>query len=339
MSSPFSSVFPSQTLRIRTNRLLEGAEQTLPLEHTLSLVRGSHSIEEPRPNGVQNLSEFSEADLKRIHAVYGPGGLFRIVYLATSHETEEFHHFWDIIGLGPLGLLSNLPTADIQLDNDTLHHSDALEPFNWHVLQPSVARKLYNPGCHPGYLVYGLGGPKILVSHPFRGVKGELYDVYGNSADVVTSLMLDGYAGTFLFMDNMIGLNQEIQGVPAWLLWFSRIATHSDIVLFVKERNGKFSDSQLREMDFTPDLVQKKIVEIMHLTWATEPRDISQGPIIYVGPEGRLSEDEFRVKESEHAMPLIENHAGGGFPHDRIFRLDEDGNLTQFPPNYPVYGY
>ncbi len=137
-----------------------------------------------------------------------------------------------------MGLLRDLPAAAVEVDNERLPAGDVVGDFNCNVLQPSLSRKLYNPGRHPGYLVYGLGGPRILVSHPFRGATGELYDVYANSADVVTSLILDGYNGSFLFLDNLVGLNTDVRGVPAWLVWFSLIAVHSDIVLFIREHNG-----------------------------------------------------------------------------------------------------
>jgi hypothetical protein len=90
--------------------------------------------------------------------------------------------------------------------------------------------------------VYGLGGPRILVSHPFQGRTEDIYDLYANSIDVVTSLCLRGYRGTFHLLDYLPGLNPEIEGVPAWALWFSIIAAHSDLIIFVKEFEGDFQD-------------------------------------------------------------------------------------------------
>jgi hypothetical protein len=55
------------------------------------------------------------------------------------------------------------------------------------------------PRTTSGYR-YGLGGPKILVSHPPRGALGELYDPYVNSGEVMTNLILAGYSGTFLLL-------------------------------------------------------------------------------------------------------------------------------------------
>lgn len=326
--------FATETLRIRTNRLLEGAEPALSLDDLRSLLNALRDAKD-LTSGTQNLFSVSEAHLDQINSVYGPGALFRLFYLANSHDASEFHHFWSVIAFG---LLSRIPTVDIELDNDKLHQSEELERFNSNVLQPSLSRKLYNPGRHPGYMVYGLGGPKILVSHPFRGVDGELYDAYGNSDDIASNLIFEGYVGTFLFMDNMLGLNNKIRRAPAWLLWFSLIAAHSDIVLFLKVQGTDFSPSQQREMAFTPDRVQKKLVEIKSGMQTTKQPDVSPEMVFYVGPEGKLTRDEVREIEREKAMPLIENYAALGFPRDRIIRVDEDGNVTQFPLNYPIYG-
>ena len=329
-------------LRIQTNRLLEGAGPTVSLEDALALARGIGVVPDGTADGADNLAAISEDHLEHVYSLYGEEGLFRLIYLAISHESQEFSHFWHFITFGPLGPLSELqPAVDIELDNDRLHHGGVLASFSWNVLQPSLARKLYNPGRHPGSLVYGLGGPKVLVSHPFIGASGEVYDAFENASDVVSSLILDGYYNcSFLLLDNLPGLNYEVRGVPAWLWWFAIISTHSDIVLFVKEVGGKFSEAQRREMDFTPDHVQKKVVEVMELRWAAreEGESYEHARVIYIGPEGRLTTDELRAIEREHAAPMIESYTEGGFPRDRFLRLDEQGDLTEFPLTYPIYG-
>ena len=187
-------------------------------------------------------------------------------------------------------------------------------------------------------MVYGIGGPRILVSHPFQGINGEVYQVYDNSVDVVTSLMKRGYFGTFLFLDNLPGLNVEVEGVPAWLLWFSIIATHSDLVVFVKEYDEDFGLSQKREIDFTPDRVQKKIVEIPYeeLTWATKP-DLGDVDL-YIGRDGMMTREEFNKEDANDVAPLIEQYASPDVPKDRLIVIDESDNLTQYPLDYPVYG-
>jgi len=136
------------------NRLLVGAEQTMSLEEAAI----AHLLAK---------SPVSPEELAAVHQAYGPGGVYRFVYLASSHSGGEYERFRSVI----FGLIeiAKLPAIDLSLDNQWLPQTDALERFNHNVLMPSMARKLYNPGRHPGYLVYGLGGPKILVSHPFRG--------------------------------------------------------------------------------------------------------------------------------------------------------------------------
>jgi hypothetical protein len=232
-------------------------------------------------------------------------------------------------------LLTAQDPVELACDNDRLPQSDRLTEFNSTVLQPSLARKLYNPGRHPGYLVYGLGGPKILVSHPFRGAKGELYDIYGNSLDVVTSLMMRGYRGTFLFFDYLPGLNFEMEGVPAWLLWFSLVAGHSDLVVFVKY-GGEFGRSQEFEAEFTPNRVQKKIVEIPdgELQWAEE-HEFREIDFYAAGEAGSTKEDFYRV-EAEHAKPFLDGYVHPGVP-DALIRIDESGQAMQFPLDYPMY--
>jgi hypothetical protein len=182
------------------------------------------------------------------------------------------------------------------------------------------------------------------VSHPFRGALGELYDPYVNSGEIMTNLILAGYSGAFLLLDNLRGLNYEVAGVPAWLVWFSMIASHSDIVLFVRERGRGFSDWQQQEIAFTPDRVQKKIVEIEELTWVDVGpgfEELAQAPVMYIGSGGEgsdvWSDRDLRSHEAEHAGAMIDEYAEPGIRRDCLFRLDEDG-VEEFPHDYPIYG-
>lgn len=317
-----ATALPTHTWRIRTNRLLEGAENTATLEQAMAGILLAH---EP----------VSLDEIVKVHDAYGEGGLYRFIYLAGTHKGDEYERFRAVIWA--LIVIAGLPEMEPSLDNDVLPQGDALDRFNHNVLLPSFARKLYNPGRHPGYLVYGLGGPKILVSHPFAGGKGE-YAVYVNSGEVMKNLMLQGYSGTFLLLDNLRGLNREIDGVPSWLLWFSLIAAHSDVVLFLRERNGDFTDAQRQEIAFTPDRVQKKVVEIDELTWAEEAApDHGPLPITYLGTSGLMSEAEWLAEEAKHAGPMIDHYAAPGLPRDRLVRIAEGGERTAFPLDYPIY--
>jgi hypothetical protein len=193
--------------------------------------------------------------------------------------------------------------------------------------------------------VYGLGGPRILVSHPFRGISpnGELYDVYRNSINIVASLMDRGYRGTFLFLDNLPGLNFEVKRIPAWLAWFAIVAAHSDLVAIIKVRERDLSESQKGEVEFTPDRVQKKLVEIPsgELSWASQSEDLSDLEHLYVtgepGSGWSTSREQFSEMEAAHAKPLIESYSSDDFPQDRLIVLDESGDFSFYPLDYPVY--
>jgi hypothetical protein len=326
--------------RIKRNALLDGAEKTMALEEILGMKELFATSGEHGEGVVDNFAAISETQLLEIYSEHGPGGLFRLAYMAFSQGQYDFKHFFSVIAdeLKFRPLLRH--EQDLECDNNRLSACKDLAMFNSTVLQPSLSRKLYNPGRQPGYLVYGLGGPKILVSHPFRGINGEFYDVYRNSLDVVTSLILRGYHGTFLFLDNLPGLDSTLNGIPAWLAWFSLIAGHSDVVLFVKQHEGGFGQWQRGEIDFTPDRVQKKIVDIPYeeLIWASDPEVKEGTEVIYVtGKAGGSTKGDFDAIEAEHAGPLIEGYATSRFPRDRFIRIDEQGDVTQYPLDYPLY--
>jgi hypothetical protein len=333
------TIKPPHRLRIRTNVLLRGSEKSLSMAEVLMLRQLFVLAKNADAGGSANLAAVPEEALKEVHTVYGGSGLFKLAFLAAAHDEDEFKHYMGPIAAGLHVQRSVSAEADLRCDNDTLRQSRALNGFNSNVIQPSLARKLYNPGRHHGYLVYGLGGPKILVSHPFQGVGRVVYDVYNNSADVVTSLMNRGYAGTFLFLDNLDGLNAEVKRVPAWLLWFSMIAAHSDLVLFIKEYEEDFGRSQRMEIDFTPDRVQKKVVEIPHeeLTWAKKPEEVEGARILYGGNGRAMTEEEFRAEEAKHALPFVDLYANAEYPKDRIIRISEEMELSQYPLNYTFY--
>jgi hypothetical protein len=261
--------------------------------------------------------------------------------LSMAHERKEFEHFIEplewIVAIEEMAKRQK-PEA-LSYDNHTLRQSSKVAKLNTNVLQPSFSRKLYRAGRHHGSLVYGLGGPRILVSHPFQGRTEDIYDLYSNSIDVVTSLCLRGYRGTFHLLDYLPGLNPEIEGVPAWALWFSVIAAHSDLIIFVKEYEGDFRWAQQLEIEMTPDSVRKKVVSIPHdeLKWAKKA-DVPAGhKSIYVGESGLMNEQDWLQMEAEHAMPFIQNYVRPGFPKDRLIVINESGGATEYPLDYPAY--
>lgn len=332
-----------EPIRIKTNMLLEGAEKTMALTEAVLLKQVSElGASLTGESSASSLGRVSDDQLLAVEAEYGAGGVYRLAYLASTHSPGDFEHFFSLISddLQMVPVRALMEPLELICDNDRLPQSEEVEKLALNVLQPSLSRKLYNPGRHPGYLVYGLGGPKILVSHPFRGITAsrEVYDVYRNSLDVVTSLMIRGFSGTFLFLDNLLGLDAEVQGIPAWLVWFAIVAAHSDLVVYIEDPERGLTDSQRREIAFTPDRVQKKAVEVDagELTWATAHEDVVVD--LYLTEDGVHTKEDFYARETEHAAPMIEQYASGGFPTDRLYRLDEEGDATDYPLDYPLYG-
>jgi hypothetical protein len=321
---------------IELNHLLRGGEQRLTIEDVKLLRLAADAAR-------QNLRTVDDGTILRVHAAYGEAGLFQLVLLATAHTEDEFRHFFEVAA-GALALRSVVDTgraAPLPLHNAQLRQSRAAAArLNLNILQPSLSRKLYRAGRHHGSLVYGLGGPRILVSHPFRGKAGDIYDVYTNSVDVVTSLITRGFDGTFHFLDYLPGLNGKVNEVPGWLAWFSIIAAHSDLIAFIHDSKDGFRPAQQQEIEFTPDRVHKTIVDIPHgeLRWAKAPDDVSGLPRMYIGKGGQLTEEEWFAMEAEHAMPFIEFYTDQGMPRDRLIVLGEDGSRTNYPLDYPVYG-
>jgi hypothetical protein len=322
---------PAPIVRIKTNRLLHGADGKLGLEDLLR---------EKQTGANRKLSSTQDSFLQAIDSTYGLTGLFNFHELVSA-ETEDFDHYRQVIH-GELFLMRPiselLGESDLQCDNDKLPSYRTTDRLNGNVIRPTVSNVLYAPGTHAGYMVYGVGGPRILVSHPYRGISRDAYDVYMNSIDVVTSLMSRGYFGTFLFLDNLPGLNEEIDGVPAWAFWFSIIASHSDLVLFIKEHEH-FRASQKIEMSLTPDRIQKKIVEIPHaeLRWAKKPPGPDAKMTIWLDG-GMLDKEQGDAREAMFPRVLIELHMRDSTrPRQELTVIGEGGVISRYPLDYPAY--
>lgn len=145
--------------------------------------------------------------------------------------------------------------------------------------------------------------------------------------------MVRGYFGTFLLLDSLEGLNRQHFGQPGWLIWFSIIAAHSDLVLFVREKGKALSGSQLQEAAFTPNRVGKKIVELNsgELTWAKQDDVDPSTPIWYIGLKGTVSAEEWETNQLEMAGPFIQGYKRDVFPDDRLIVLHEDGGISEYP--------
>ncbi|WP_445372050.1 hypothetical protein ACH518_04695 [Methylomonas sp. HW2-6] len=345
----------TQPYSIPINSLNRGGEKEISRKEILSLY---DSLIEARKLGYadventrlfKNITSVSKEDIERVDKRYGPKGLFNLVFLAQTNSIEEFYHvfrlvmdnliFLDFFDSQMFSEFTKDSHPALSFDNSILKACYELNNFDHNVFSPEAARKVFSPGSKPGYVVYGLGGPRILVSHPFKG-RGKLsYAVYENSVDVVTSLNLRGYYGTFLFLDNIAGLEYDIHGIPAWLAWFSYIASLSDLVLFVKEHDGDFGPSQKMEIDYTPDRINKKIIEVPseELRWAKASEEDLQ--MISMGPNGIMQNEDFDqlVAHNTHARLFIEMYARNGFPKDRVIRILEGGEIEEYDVNETGY--
>jgi hypothetical protein len=284
---------------------------------------------------LRNLSRVSAQALEDIYQHFGEAGLSKLMFLSTAYPPSDFDHFFKVI---EQDLAIRLAWSEVQAralarDNGQLRECIELKEFASNVIRPVLSRKLYNPGGRDGLVVYGLGGPRILVSHPFRGANRDVYDIYMNSVDIVGSLMTRGFLGTFLFLDYLPSLNVRVDGVPAWLLWFSIISAHSDLVLYVREDGDEFSVAQKREIEFTPDQVTKKVVVLRpgELTLARIYGAAAEFTMYFVPGKGRVSEAEWNALEAELALPFVKAYKRGVFPSDRIIRIDELNRIAEFP--------
>lgn len=337
--SVLSSILSSPK-RIKQNVVLHSAKHGMELDHLLVLKQAG-DLAKKMTGAELNLAYLTEGQIRDVHAAFGPDGLLQVMMLTMGTEKYEFDLFMGTMpGESVLDALSQgSPAAELVCDNAFLPQSVKLNGFNANVLQPSLSRKLYRAGRHHGSLVYGVGGPRILVSHPFREIDDDIYDLYQNSVDVVTSLQVRGYFGQMHLLDYLPGLNHLVDGVPAWAVWFSVIAAHSDLVIFVKMSDREFGPSQRVEIEMTPDRVQKKIVEMPpdELKWAKKAAIPEGAGKMYIGEKGVMSEEEWHHMEAEHAAPFIENYTSSGFPHDRLIVIDESGAVLEYPLDYPLY--
>ena len=289
-------------------------------------------------NLVRNLTSVSEESIRKVLSSYGEKALMRLWILAVGHEPDEFRHFQAVIDgeLRMVPLLDASPARTLTLDNARLRASPTIDRFCHNVVNSGLSRKIYIPGRREGYLVHGLGGPRILLSLPFHGTNRYHYPVFENTIDVVTSLNIRGYLGTFLALDRLDSLAAEYRGVPGWLVWFSYISSQSDLVLFVSEKGSGLSPAQLREAAMTPDRVPKKIVELdeTELLWAKASQVEGDQDLVrtYSLPgRGFVSEAEYLSAERAFAQQFIDLYDRGSFPDDRLIALHEDGQVLEYP--------
>ena len=332
------NIFSDQRVDLPVNLLLDSSGPTLALSDFLLLLQVSRAgaeLDVEKPGFFASLDILSDDFVRAIHAEGGDGALFRLKFLMMSAAESDNRHFCSYLRDTMLlaSVFAAREAALFEPDNALLPADPGIDRFAHNVLNPDLSRKLFNPGVHDGYLVYGLNRPRVLVSMPFKAGSEYTYDVYRNSLDVATSLNMRGYFGTFLMFDYLEGLGRDIDGVPAWLIFFSLIATHADAVLFVAEGAGGLTDAQRREAALTPDRVPKKIVTLREneLTWAKSDDTPPGLEVMHIGEKGIMSKDDALERDAAFAMPMIEQYERGSFPNDRLIVLGDGSVLELFP--------
>jgi hypothetical protein len=277
--------------------------------------------------------------IRAVHARYGGHGLTNLMVLATGHKRWEFDHFVHYLHVNLI--LQNVLSRRIpaELRNRELPENRWLHFFNTTYLQTSLARPLYAAGRHTGSLVYGVSGPRILVSHPFQGISGDIYNMYDNASDLVVALNHRGYHGRFHFLDYMSGLDDKIRGVPRWAIWFSIIAQHSDIVIFVKRFDGGFGSAQLLESQVTPDWVPKTVETVLlsEIQNAETPKIEPGTERLYAAEKRLFTKSEVDQTQREYSGPYIDFWTRGNIPKDRYVHMNDEGTISEYPLNYPLF--
>lgn len=333
------AVLSGRKIDIPINSLLDSDGPTLPRDHFSVLMAGFRAgsqLEVEKPSFFVVLDTLTDEFLDMIDQDGGPAALFQLYMMLMKSNEFEAKHFCDFVLHSArfarvFGMTELAPFAP---DNESLRASPDIDRFAHNVVNPGLSRKLFNPGRNQGYLVYGLGRPRVLVSLPFKEGSEYTYDVYSNSIDVATSLGMRGYFGSLLMFDYLAGLDTDFEGLPSWLVFFSCLATNADAVVFVTEGEKGLTNAQKLEAAYTPDRVPKKIVQLEddELRWAKHDGAKLGLEVKHVLPgRGIVSAEQAMADEARHARPMIEGHLRGNFPTDRLIVIGDDAILEVFP--------
>lgn len=120
-------------------------------------------------------------------------------------------------------------------------------------------------------------------------------------------------------------------------MWFSIVSSQSDLVVFIADEYGEFSESQKLEMGMTSPRVNKKIVEIpsIEFKWKSKLEFSDDTRPSYILGGKQVSEEEWLKMEAEHAQPFLESFSDSGFPKDRLIRVADE--ITEYPLDYNEY--
>jgi hypothetical protein len=51
----------------------------------------------------------------------------------------------------------------------------------------------------------------------------------------------------------------------------------------------------------------------------------------------QMSREEWYEFEAREALPFVTKYTSGDFPNDQLIQSDEDGRVTEYPPDHPKY--
>ena len=323
--------------RIVRNVLLAGEGKGLDLERFLTLKKVADLGDASFMGREANLALITEDFARQVHEAYGDAGLLELVLLVRGQDRPDVTHFLEPIeGIMALDSAVDEPEEmELVPDADLPRAFDGSAPLATRALRTDWARRLYRPGLHAAASVYGLGGPRILVSCPRS--EGELLS---GARQVLTGLLVRGFRGRFHVLGPSQGLDAQVNGLAAQDAWFSLVAAHSDLVVFVRDSARGLDARQERELCFLPPWVRAKIVDLPASGGQGDSLPVSSGeaPRVYFEDGAILSEEAWRRKEAERSIALVREFVTGQGPRDRWSCRDEAGRVTEYPLDFDVYG-
>lgn len=293
-------------------------------------------------DALSGIATLDETYIRNVYEKYGEEGLSKLAaFAARTTDRKLREHFLEIIsGEFICDALRNQAAVPLRFDTKLRVRYPFNLDVNSHIMVPSLSRKLYAPGQHPGHVVYGIGGPRMLVSHPFLGSNGRMYDVHGNGTDIVTSLMLGGYAGLFLFLDEARSEDEMIANTPRWLLWFSLLSAQSDLVVFIEYGDQGLTGPQVRELRAVPDRVNVVVVDFPEgkFRWAEKWEFGEDTDVIVVGDGQGISEAARDQRVTDYRDQFLRTYASKRPPVEQLVLWDiEQGTWTSLAAETDVY--
>ena len=100
----------------------------------------------------------------------------------------------------------------------------------------------------------------------------------------------------------------------------------ADLIIFVSEEGKELTSAQVREIEFTPNHVGKKMLKLKsgEFDWARKDGMPQDADVIHFSPEGgMLSAEQWNAETARHAAPYIRRYRRGNLPTDRLILAEE----------------